>query len=176
MPSIVARPAPGEYLPYYSRYIDLVPGNDALAALKSQLRETIAFLNCVSNEESLSRYEPGKWSLREVLGHVIDTERIFAYRALRIGRGDATPLPGYEQDDYVRGASFDKMRWSALMEEFDLVRRANLMMFAAFTEDVWMRTGTANNATVTTRALAWIIAGHELHHRRVMEEKYLRHG
>jgi uncharacterized damage-inducible protein DinB len=99
MPSTATRPATTEYLPYYSRYIDLVSGNDVLAALKSRLRESIAFLNCISNEESVSRYEPGKWSVREVLGHVIDTERIFAYRALRIGRGDATPLAGYEQDD-----------------------------------------------------------------------------
>src|ERR1051326_1756492 len=127
MPSAATRPAATEYLPYYSRYIDLVPGEDAMAALKSQLRETIAFLNCISNEESVSRYAPGKWSVREVLGHVIDTERIFAYRALRIGRGDKTPLAGYEQDDYIRGAAFDKVRWSALIEEFELVRRSNLL-------------------------------------------------
>lgn len=173
MPSTATRPATTEYLSYYSRYIDLVPGNDVLAALKSRLRESIAFLNCISNEESVSRYEPGKWSVREVLGHVIDTERIFAYRALRIGRGDATPLAGYEQDDYVRGAAFDKVRWSAQIEEFELVRRSNILMFSGFTEEAWMRAGTANNAAITARALAWIIAGHELHHRRVIEEKYL---
>lgn len=173
MPSTATRPAPTEHLPYYSRYIELVPGNDVIAALKSQLRETIAFLNCISDEESVSRYEPGKWSVREVLGHVIDSERIFAYRALRIGRGDATPLPGYEQDDYVRSASFDKIRWSAQIEEFELVRRANILMFSGFTEEAWLRAGTANNAPVTARALAWIIAGHEIHHRQVIKEKYL---
>ena len=175
MPSTATRPAATEYLPYYSRYIDLVPGEDAMAALKSQLRETIAFLNCISNEESVSRYAPGKWSVREVLGHVIDTERIFAYRALRIGRGDKTPLAGYEQDDYIRGAAFDKVRWSALIEEFELVRRSNLLLFSGFTEDAWMRTGTANNAAVSARALAWIIAGHEIHHRNIIESKYLGH-
>jgi len=173
MPSTATRPAPSEHIPYYSRYIDLVNGDDVIASLKSQLRETIAFLNCISNEESVSRYEPGKWSVREVLGHVIDTERIFAYRALRIGRGDATPLAGYEQDDYIKGASFDKVRWSALIEEFELVRRANILMFSGFTEEAWMRSGTANNSPVTARAIAWIIAGHELHHRKVIEEKYL---
>jgi uncharacterized damage-inducible protein DinB len=173
MPSTAARPAASEYLPYYSRYIEKVEGDDVIAALKSQLRETIAFLNCISNEEASSRYEPGKWSVREVLGHVIDTERIFAYRALRIGRGDATPLAGYEQDDYIKGAAFDRVRWSALIEEFELVRRANILMFSGFTDDAWMRSGTANNAAVTARALAWIIAGHELHHRSVIEEKYL---
>ena len=99
MPSTATRPAPTEHLPYYSRYIEKVPGDDVVAALKSQLRETIAFLNCISNEESQSRYEPGKCSVREVLGHVIDTERVFAYRALCIGRGDRGPLPGFEQDD-----------------------------------------------------------------------------
>jgi uncharacterized damage-inducible protein DinB len=173
MPSTAARPAPSEHIPYYSRYIDLVNGDDVIASLKSQLRETIAFLNCISNEESISRYEPGKWSVREVLGHVIDTERIFAYRALRIGRGDATPLAGYEQDDYIKGASFDKVRWSALIEEFELVRRANILMFSGFTDEAWLRAGTANNAPVTARAIAWIIAGHELHHRQVIEDKYL---
>jgi hypothetical protein len=127
MPSTATRPAQTEHVPYYSRYIDLVTGEDVIAALKSQLRETIAFLNCISNEESVLRYEPGKWSVREVVGHVIDTERIFSYRALRIARGDATPLAGYEQDDYIKGANFDKVRWSALIEEFELVRRGNIL-------------------------------------------------
>lgn len=173
MPSTVTRPAPTEHAPYYSRYIDLVPGEDVTSALKSQLRETIALLNCISNEESMLRYAPGKWSVREVVGHLIDAERIFAYRALRIGRGDTTPLAGFEQDDLIRGASFDKVRWSALVEEFDLVRRSNLLLFAGFSEDAWARRGTASNGSITARALAWIIAGHELHHRVVIEEKYL---
>ncbi len=173
MPSTAARPAPSEHLPYYTKYIELVPGNDIIAALKSQLRETIAFLNCISNEESVSRYAPDKWSVREVLGHVIDSERIFAYRALCIARGETKPLPGYEQDDYVRSAGFDKIRWSAMIEEFELVRRANILMFSALSDDAWARSGTANNAAITVRALAWIIAGHELHHRQVIEEKYL---
>ena len=173
MPSTATRPAQGEHNPYYSKYVDLVEGEDVLSALKSQLRETIAFLNCVSNEESMSRYAPGKWSVREVVGHMIDTERIFAYRALRIARGDTTPLPGFEQDDFIRGGSFDKIRWSALIEEFDLVRRGNILMFSGFSDEAWARTGTASNSPVSARALAWIIAGHELHHRRVIEEKYL---
>ena len=173
MPGTATRPAPSEHLPYYTRYIEKVEGDDVFAALKSQLRETIAFLNCITNEESLSRYEPGKWSVREVLGHVIDTERIFAYRALRIGRGDATPLAGYEQDEYIKGANFDKVSWSALIEEFELVRRANILMFSGFSEEAWSRPGVANNGPVTARAIAWIIAGHELHHRQVIEEKYL---
>jgi hypothetical protein len=111
--------------------------------------------------------------VREVAGHMIDAERIFAYRALRIARGDTTPLPGFEQDDYIRGGSFDKIRWSALIEEFDLVRRGNILLFSGFSEEAWTRTGTASNAPVSARALAWIIAGHELHHRQVIEEKYL---
>lgn len=173
MPSTATRPAQSEHNPYYSKYIDLVEGDDVVSALKRQLRETIAFLNCVSNEESISRYAPGKWSVREVVGHMIDTERIFAYRALRIARGDTTPLPGFEQDDFIRGGTFDKFRWSALIEEFDLVRRGNILMFSGFSEEAWKRTGTASGWTVSARALAWIIAGHELHHRQVIEEKYL---
>lgn len=173
MSSVATRPARTEHLPYYSRYIDLVQGNDALAALKTQLRETLAFLACLSNEETSYRYAPDKWSVREVLGHVIDTERIMAYRALRIARGDQTPLPGFEQDDYVRGANFDQIRWSALVEQFDLLRHSNIAMFSSFTEEAWARSGTASGATVTTRALAWIIAGHELHHRNVIEQNYL---
>lgn len=173
MPSTATRPAATEHLAYYSRYIELVQGNDALAALKSQLRETMAFFNCISNEETLSRYAPDKWNVRQVLGHVIDTERIMAYRALCIARGDKTQLPGFEQEDYVRAANFEHVRWSSLVEEFDLVRRANIEMFSGFTDEAWARTGTASGAAVTARALAWIIAGHELHHRNVIEQKYL---
>lgn len=173
MPSTATRPSATEYLTYYSRYIELVQGNDAVFALKTQLRETMAFLACVSNEETLSRYAPDKWSVRQVLGHIIDTERIMAYRALCIARGDKTPLPGFEQDDFVRAANFDHVRWSSLVEEFDLIRRANIEMFSGFSDEAWTRAGTANGATVTARALAWIIAGHELHHRNVIEEKYL---
>ena len=175
MPATATRPAPSEHLPYYSRYIELVHGDDVRAALKSQLRETLAMLACVSNEESASRYEPGKWTVREVLGHMIDTERIMAYRALRIGRGDKTPIEGFEQDDYVKGGNFNHVRWSALCEEFDLVRRSTVSLFSGFSEEAWSRSGTANNAAVTTRALAWIIAGHELHHRTIIEQRYLKH-
>lgn len=173
MPSTAARPAATEHIPYYSRYIDMVSGEDAMSALKNQLGETIVFLKRITDHESMLRYEPGKWSVREVLGHMIDTERIFAYRALRIARGDATPLAGFEQDDYIKGASFDNIAWSALIEEFELVRQANILMFSGLTEEAWKRSGTANNAAITVRAIAWIIAGHELHHRKVIEEKYL---
>lgn len=170
------RPASSEYLPYYSRYIDLVHGEDILATLKHQLRESLALLACVSNDESVSKYAPDKWTVREVLGHVIDSERIFAYRAMRIGRGDQTPIEGFEQDDYVKGGNFNHVRWSALVEEFDLVRRSTILLFSGMQEEAWMRTGTANNAAVSVRALAWIIAGHELHHRGIIEQKYLRHS
>src|SRR5512133_434383 len=164
MPSTATRPAQSEHNPYYSKYIDLVEGEDVLSALKSQLRETIAFLNCVSNEESVSRYAPGKWSVREVVGHVIDTERIFAYRALRIARGDTTPLPGFEQDDYIAAAQFDGRPWDLLLEEFAAVRRANLLMFPGLTRQAGHHRGVVNNNPIPARALAYIIAGHELHH------------
>lgn len=173
MPSAATRPAANEHLPYHVQYINLVTGDDAITALKSQLREMLAFLACLSNEETMFRYAPDKWSVREVLGHIVDTERIMAYRALRIARGDQTPLPGFEQNDYVPAAKSDHIRWSMLVEEFDLVRRANIMMFCNFPAEAWTRTGTVNNGPHSVRALAWIIAGHELHHRTILEQRYL---
>jgi hypothetical protein len=168
----VGRPQPGEYAPYYDRYISLVQGDDILNTLDQQRRETMLLLSCRDEEDGNFRYAPDKWSAKEVLGHVCDTERVFAYRALRISRADPTPLEGFEQDDYVRNGPFANSPLSDLVEDFIAVRRATLSLLRDLDEVAWMRRGVANKNEVTVRALAYTIAGHELHHRRILEEKY----
>jgi DinB superfamily len=168
------RPQPGEYAPYCESYISLVPGNDILATLDEQRRQTILLLSGRTEADAELRYAPDKWSLKEVLGHVNDSERILSYRALRIARGDATPIEGYEQDDYVRNGPFARLLLADLIEDYIAVRRATLSLFRNLDEPAWTRRGVANKNEVTVRALAYIIAGHELHHRRILEEKYLK--
>ena len=168
----VARPQAGEYSPYYDRYISLVQGEDILNTLDQQRRETMTLL-CGRNEEDGNfRYAPGKWSAKEVLGHVCDTERVFAYRAMRISRADTTPLEGFGQDDYVRHGPFAKRPLEDLVEDFIAVRRATLSLLRNLDEAAWTRRGIANKNEVSVRGLAYIIAGHELHHRGILEEKY----
>jgi uncharacterized damage-inducible protein DinB len=169
---IIARPQPDEYAPYYGRYIALVQGEDILATLDQQRRQTMMLLSCRDEEDGNFRYAPGKWSAKEVLGHVCDTERVFAYRALRISRADATPLEGFEQDDYVRNGPFAHHPLTEVIEDFIAVRRATLSLLRNLDEAAWMRRGTANKNEVTVRGIAYIIAGHELHHRKILEEKY----
>jgi hypothetical protein len=172
------RPQLGEYAPYYERYISLVrhneaPGNDILAAFDDQRRQMLLLLCGRTEADGDLRYAPDKWSLKEVLGHINDTERIMSYRALRISRGDATPIEGYEQDDYVRNGPFARRPLADLIEDYIAVRRATVSLFRSLDEAAWSRRGVANKNEVTVRALAYIIAGHELHHRRILEEKYL---
>lgn len=169
---IVTRPEAGEYAPYYARYIALVQGDDILHALDQQRRETMTLLCGHDEEDGNFRYAPEKWSAKEVLGHVCDSERVFAYRALRISRADATPLAGFEQDDYVRNGPFSRIPLADVVDEFIAVRRATLSLLRSLDEAAWMRRGVANKNEVTVRGLAYIIAGHELHHRRILEEKY----
>ncbi len=168
------RPQPGEYAPYYDRYISLVQGNDILAALDEQRRQMLLLLSGRTEADGDLRYSPEKWSLKEVLGHINDTERIMSYRALRMARGDTTPIEGFEQDDYVRNGPFARNSLAALIEEYIAVRRATVSLFRNLDEPAWTRRGTANQNEVTVRALLYIIAGHELHHRRMIEEKYLK--
>ena len=170
---MIAPPEPSEYLPYYAQYISLVPGGHLTVTLAGQLDRTLATLRGTTEEKSLHRYEPGKWSIKEVLGHVIDAERIFTYRALRFARNDQTPLAGFEQDPYVAAANFDARRWEDLIAEFEHARRSTILFFKALTPEEANRSGTANNANITVRALGYIIAGHELHHMRILRERYL---
>ena len=172
--SAFVRPAPGEAAPYYDRYISLVPGNDVLAALHDQRRQALLFLSGLTEAQGDLRYAPDKWSLKEVLGHLNDTERIMSYRALRIARGDATPIEGFEQDDYVPNGKFGRRTIADLLEEFATIRNATVHLFRNLDAEAAERSGTANNKEINARALAFLIAGHELHHRRILQEKYLK--
>jgi hypothetical protein len=172
----VSRPQAGEYEPYYDRYISLVADGDILPTLENQRRQTMLLLSGRDETDGDYRYAPDKWTAKEVLGHVCDTERIFAYRALRISRGDATPIEGFEQDDYVRNGPFAQRPLGELIEDYIGVRRATLTLLRNLDEAAWSRRGVANKNEITVRALAYIIAGHELHHRRILEEKYFVAG
>lgn len=169
----ISRPEANEFDSYYERYVSLVKGGDIIAALKNQSAETTNLLNKIDAEKADFRYAEGKWSVKEVVGHLIDTERIFAYRALRIARGDRTPIEGYEQDDYIKNAEFAECSLADLAEEFALLRRANLLMFKNLSETVWHRRGAANNNEISVRALAYISAGHEIYHVDILKERYL---
>jgi hypothetical protein len=171
---ITERPKLGEYDPYYDRYISLILGNDLFGTLEKQLAKTVALFSSRSEAESDFRYAPGKWSLKEVLGHMNDTERIMAYRAMRIARGDQTPIEGFEQDDYVRNGPYADLSLAALVEEFKTIRAATLSLLRNLRPEDWARRGTANQKGITVRALAYVIAGHEIHHRNVIEERYLK--
>jgi hypothetical protein len=172
MSASAVRPVQNEYDSYYHRYISLVPEEDVLIALDQQLSETLILLRSLTEQHGTFRYESNKWSVKEVLGHLIDTERIMSYRALRIARNDRTPIPGFEQDDYVRNGDFDKRSVSNLGREFEQVRRATISLFRNLEPEAWERKGIANNVEISVRALAYIIAGHELHHKAILKDRY----
>jgi hypothetical protein len=169
---MTTRPDAGEYDPYYWKYIDLVPDGDIVTILRSQIEHTLALLRHVSEEKAGESYAPGKWTIKEVIGHLTDTERVFAYRALCIGRNDKTPLPGFEQDDYVANTNTNARTFASLLEELSAVRSATVHLFRHFTQTEWQRRGTANQKEITTRALAYNIAGHELHHVGILKTRY----
>ena len=172
-PARAVKPDQTEFLPYYGKYIDLVPTGDVISTLTTQMAETQVLLRSLPASVATYRYAPGKWSVKEVIGHLIDSERIFASRALRFARNDATPLPGFEQDDYVRNATFDAYPAAELASEFECVRQSTVFLFKHLDEAAWLRRGIANDAEVSVRALAYIIAGHELHHRKILDTRYL---
>lgn len=169
----INKPDKTEYLSYYDRYISLVPDGDILALLSKQCEATLALFNSIPESQANFRYAPDKWSIKELVGHVIDTERIFAYRALRFARNDRTPLSGFEQDDYIRHASFDDYPLGELSSEFESVRQSSLYLFKHLKREAWLRRGVASESEVSVRALAYIIAGHELHHREILRRRYL---
>jgi uncharacterized damage-inducible protein DinB len=171
--TIVARPAKDEYGPFYDNYINLVPHQDLIQVLRDQKATTARLLEKIPEDKAGRRYAPDKWSIKEVVGHLCDTERIMTYRALRIARGDQTPLPGFEQDDYVRQAGFDLRRIEDLISEYTSVRDATLSWLRGLDIQALQRRGTANNMGVSVLALAYIIAGHERHHVGILQERYL---
>lgn len=167
------RPQPADYAPFYEKYVALVPAGELLATLESQVPSWKSMLGALSAQQSEFRYEPGKWSIKEVVGHLTDSERIFAYRALRIARGDQTPLSGFEQDDYVKEGMFSSRTLADLLQEFSTVRAATLSLFRSLSADHWSRRGNANQKAVTVCALGFITAGHVEHHRLILEQRYL---
>ncbi|MFN8488125.1 MAG: DinB family protein [Caldilineaceae bacterium] len=166
------RPAPDEYFTYYGQYINRVPEGDIVNLLTHQLETTNALLAPLSTVQVNFRPKPDDWNILEVLGHVTDAERVFAYRALCIARNDQTPLPSFDQDLYVATANFAQRPLADLLDEFALVRRATLFLLRTFDEAAWLRKGVASDNPISTRALAYIIAGHELHHLLDFQQRY----
>jgi hypothetical protein len=170
--SAAIQPDPSEYAPYYGKYVTLV-NQPVLEALEEQAGSTAALLSSLTEEQGNHRYGQDKWTIKEVIGHLADTERIFAYRALRISRGDATPIEGFDQDGYVRMGGFNSLALTSVAADFSAVRSSTLTLFRSLSEDAWARRGTANKNEVSVRALAFIAAGHELHHIDILKKKYL---
>jgi len=167
------RPDISEYDPYYEHYVSLAAGHDIIGLLGSQPTRLQDIFTAMPEEKGDFRYAEGKWSIKELLGHIIDGERMFAYRTFRISRGDETPIEGFEQDGYIENAHSNDRSFADLLDEFSLLRRANMIFFKNMTDDAWLRAGTANNVKVSVRALAYIMAGHIEHHLEVLKDRYL---
>jgi hypothetical protein len=170
---MIPRPQTDEYNQYYAGYVQRVPeGSDIFAVLSNQPDELRTLLQKVSDEQANHRPAPGEWSVKEVIGHICDTERVFAYRALRIARGDTTPMAGFEQDEYVRATDFNLRSLPDLIEEFEAQRRANVVCFKPLTEAETVRRGTASSFPVSVRALLYMMAGHVMHHIESLKMDY----
>lgn len=162
-------PQTSDYSPFFGRYVSLVKSGDIVDHLSHQIQITLSLLRTLDPER---RYAPEKWSVKQVLGHMIDTERVMAYRALRVSRGDTTPLPGFDQDVLANGARFDEQPMEELLEEFECVRKSTLLQLRGVKGEMWDRLGTASDHPITARALAYIIGGHELYHVDLLERLY----
>jgi uncharacterized damage-inducible protein DinB len=171
---MIGRPQDGEAAPYYLTYINQIAGDDAVAVMEGQLDEFLAFFSRISEETSLSGYAPEKWSIRQVLNHVSDTERVFTFRALWFARGFETPLSSYDQNLATAGAKADSIAWTAHVEEFRRVRLSTISLYRNLPSHAWTRSGLASDNLVTVRALAFIIAGHAAHHVAILRDRYLR--
>ncbi|HUF67973.1 MAG TPA: DinB family protein [Longimicrobiales bacterium] len=167
------RPAAGEFSAFYTGYVARVPAGDIVAILRDQLADTLSLFEPLAEADAERPYAEGKWTLKQMLGHLADTERVMAYRALRIARGDTTPLPGFDENDYARAAGSDARSVDDLRNELVTTRAATVALLAGLPATAWERTGTASEATVSVRAMACIIAGHELHHRAIIRTRYL---
>jgi len=174
MPPILTTPEPEEYAAFYSDYIQRAQTRgDVLTALTQQIEEIQAALGNLTDEQALFRDAPKEWSIKEVMGHINDVERVFSYRLLRVSRNDTTPLPGFEQNDYVREADFDRFEFKDLIQEFENLRRANVLAIRRMSEESTLRRGTASGYTVSARALIYMLVGHVDHHLASLQEKYL---
>jgi len=169
----MTRPDRSEHAPYFSLYIDLVAGDDLMITLPAQSDSALSFWSGISEDESSFRPAPDRWSWKQVLNHLNDTERIFTYRALRIARGDTQPLPGFEQADYALIADADRIPWADLVEEYEFVRQASLALFRTLRPEDYQRVGLASGHPLSARAAAYMVAGHELHHLNILGREYL---
>lgn len=167
------RPEATEFAPYYGRYVGHVPNGDIVETLSTQHEGTLRLLRSLPEEKGDLRYAPGKWSVRQVVGHLVDAERVFTYRALRFARADATALPSFDENAFVENASFDDRTMGSLLDEFEAVRRASVLLFASMNATEWMRRGVASSNPMSVRAAAWVTAGHELHHLDILRTRYL---
>jgi len=170
---MLGRPEPNEAAADFHGYINRITSDDVVDVLEKQLEETVTFLNGISEEQSLHRYEAGKWSMRQLLNHVNDGERIFLFRALWFARGFPNDLPGFDQDTGVAGAGANEVPWVAQVEEFRAIRLATLAFFRNLPADAWLRSGIANDSPATVRAIAYILAGHVAHHTEILKQRYL---
>jgi DinB superfamily len=171
--STSVRPASTEYAPDYARYVDLVTEADVIAALENQFKAARGLFASVPEEKARYRYAHDKWSIKEVLGHVVDAERVFSYRALRFARYDSTELPGFDQDTFAANANFDNLPLHDILREYEAVRMSTVLLFKHLASDAWTQQGIANGNPITVRAVAFAIAGHELHHLGILRSKYL---
>jgi hypothetical protein len=162
-----------EYAPYYQPYVEMVPDGELIQILSEQREETMAFLKDITDTQGEFCYAEGKWSIKEVIGHMIDTERVMAYRLLAIARGDRVNLPGFDEDEYVQHASFMRLSIDELLQNFSIVRQSTVVLVKSLSDEDWLRWGSANDFEITVRALAVIIAGHELHHLTIIRERYM---
>ena len=167
------KPETSEYNPYYEKYISLIEEGELLNALERQPSELRSLLNGLDEEKGKYAYADGKWSIKEVLSHLVDGERIFGYRVLRISRGDETPIEGFEQDGYIENSHANERSFEDLLEELSLQRNANLRMLKNLRDDGWKRLGTASQSPVSVRALGFIMAGHVQHHINILKAQYL---
>jgi hypothetical protein len=166
------KPKSGDFNPYYDRYISLIGDDDIIEVLEEQRKTSEKFLKTFTEKQGNYSYADGKWTVKEVLGHVIDTEKIMAYRALAFARGEKQSLPGFEQDDYVTESNFNNRSLVDIINEFLTARESNIILFNSFDEEILNRRGTASDSEVTVLALIYIIAGHEKHHMKVLRKKY----
>ncbi len=173
MQAILSRPAQSEFAPYYGTYVNAMPDGDVVAALADQGEETFALLSALSEQDASFRYAPDKWTIRDLVQHLADSERVFAYRALRFARGDETPLPGFDQEPYAQAAKADRRPLGELAAELRDIRRTTLALIRSFDEEMLGRSGVASGNLMSVRALVWVIAGHERHHLTVLRERYL---
>jgi hypothetical protein len=171
--ALTRRPAATEYAPYYDTYIKLVPNENILTVLEQGGAHTQKVLRAIDETKSQHRYAPGKWSIREVVGHVADAERVFCYRALRFARADATELPGFDQDVWAKTTNAHSSTLVSLLDDLRALRAATVSLFRGFADAAWDRTGIASKNPVSVRALAYITAGHEHHHLTIVKERYL---